>query len=126
MSRPMEDEGRDENRHHARAIAGAITGRRSVAGALAGNSAGSARSGDARSARRDQGRAQRAKGAAIAVATMEGTHDPHGTLELRVPQDRGGLFRTDVFSRSEKALLLALAEIYVQGVFHAQRLRRHR
>jgi transposase-like protein len=33
-----------------------------------------------------------------------------GTLELRVPQDRGGLFRTEVFSRyqrSEKALLLA-------------------
>ena len=42
-----------------------------------------------------------------------------GTLELRVPQDRGGLFRTEVFSRyqrSEKALLLALAEMYVQGV----------
>lgn len=42
-----------------------------------------------------------------------------GTLELRVPQDRGGLFRTEVFGRyqrSEKALLLALAEMYVQGV----------
>ena len=42
-----------------------------------------------------------------------------GTLELRVPQDREGLFRTEVFSRyqrSEKALLLALAEMYVQGV----------
>ena len=42
-----------------------------------------------------------------------------GTLELRVPQDRGGLFRTEVFARyqrSEKALLLALAEMYVQGV----------
>ena len=42
-----------------------------------------------------------------------------GTLELRVPQDRGGLFRTEVFvryQRSEKALLLALAEMYVQGV----------
>ena len=41
------------------------------------------------------------------------------TLELRVPQDRGGLFRTEVFARyqrSEKALLLALAEMYVQGV----------
>lgn len=35
-----------------------------------------------------------------------------GTLELRVPQDRGGLFRAEVFTRyqrSEKALLLALA-----------------
>ena len=42
-----------------------------------------------------------------------------GTLELRVPQDRDGLFSTEVFSRyqrSEKALLLALAEMYVQGV----------
>jgi len=42
-----------------------------------------------------------------------------GTLELRVPQDRGGLFRTEVFARyqrSEKALLLALAEMYIQGV----------
>jgi putative transposase len=42
-----------------------------------------------------------------------------GTLELRVPQDRGGLFRTEVFARyqrSEKALLLSLAEMYVQGV----------
>lgn len=42
-----------------------------------------------------------------------------GTLELRVPQDREGLFRTEVFSRyqrSEKALLLALAQMYVQGV----------
>jgi hypothetical protein len=42
-----------------------------------------------------------------------------GTLELRVPQDRGGLFRTEVFvryQRSEKALLLALAEMYIQGV----------
>lgn len=42
-----------------------------------------------------------------------------GTLQLRVPQDREGLFRTEVFSRyqrSEKALLLALAQMYVQGV----------
>jgi putative transposase len=36
-----------------------------------------------------------------------------------VPQDRDGLFTTEVFARyqrSEKALLLALAEMYVQGV----------
>ena len=42
-----------------------------------------------------------------------------GTLELRVPQDREGLFSTEVFGRyqrSEKALLLALAEMYIQGV----------
>jgi putative transposase len=42
-----------------------------------------------------------------------------GTLELRVPQDRKGLFSTALFERyqrSEKALLSALAEMYVQGV----------
>lgn len=42
-----------------------------------------------------------------------------GTLELRVPQDRAGHFRTEVFERyqrSEKALVSALAEMYVQGV----------
>jgi putative transposase len=42
-----------------------------------------------------------------------------GTLELRVPQDRGGRFSTELFEcyqRSEKALVAALAEMYVQGV----------
>jgi putative transposase len=42
-----------------------------------------------------------------------------GKLELRVPQDREGRFRTEVFERyqrSEKALVGALAEMYVQGV----------
>ena len=42
-----------------------------------------------------------------------------GTLELRVPQDRDGRFSTQVFERyqrSEKALVGALAEMYVQGV----------
>jgi len=42
-----------------------------------------------------------------------------GRLELRVPQDRNGDFSTQVFERyqrSEKALVLALAEMYVQGV----------
>jgi putative transposase len=42
-----------------------------------------------------------------------------GRLELRVPQDRQGRFSTQVFDRyqrSEKALVLALAEMYVQGV----------
>ena len=42
-----------------------------------------------------------------------------GPLELRVPQDRDGLFSTAVFElyqRSEKALVAALAEMYVQGV----------
>lgn len=42
-----------------------------------------------------------------------------GKIELRVPQDRQGRFRTEVFERyqrSEKALVSALAEMYVQGV----------
>jgi transposase-like protein len=42
-----------------------------------------------------------------------------GTIELRVPQDRGGRFSTQVFEsygRSEKALVGALAQMYVQGV----------
>jgi putative transposase len=42
-----------------------------------------------------------------------------GVLELRVPQDRAGRFSTDLFERyqrSEKALVGALAEMYVQGV----------
>jgi len=42
-----------------------------------------------------------------------------GAVELRVPQDRHGRFSTEVFERyqrSEKALVAALAEMYVQGV----------
>jgi transposase-like protein len=42
-----------------------------------------------------------------------------GTLALRVPQDRSGHFSTQVFEqyqRSEKALVAALAQMYVQGV----------
>jgi len=42
-----------------------------------------------------------------------------GKLELRVPQDRQGRFCTQLFDRyqrSEKALVSALAEMYVQGV----------
>jgi len=42
-----------------------------------------------------------------------------GKLELRVPQDRQGRFRTEIFERyqrSEKALVAALTEMYVQGV----------
>jgi transposase-like protein len=42
-----------------------------------------------------------------------------GKLELRVPQDRQGRFRTEVFERyqrSEKALVGALTEMYLQGV----------
>lgn len=41
-----------------------------------------------------------------------------GTLDLRVPQDRDGRFSTRLFERyqrSEKALVAALAEMYVQG-----------
>lgn len=42
-----------------------------------------------------------------------------GKLELRVPQDRQGRFSTELFARyqrSEKALVAALMEMYVQGV----------
>jgi putative transposase len=42
-----------------------------------------------------------------------------GTLVLRVPQDRAGHFSTQVFEqyqRSEKALVAALVQMYVQGV----------
>lgn len=42
-----------------------------------------------------------------------------GKIELRVPQDRQGRFSTELFeryARAEKALLSALAEMYVQGV----------
>ena len=42
-----------------------------------------------------------------------------GTLWLRVPQDRGGQFSTQVFEqyqRSEKALVASLAQMYVAGV----------
>ena len=42
-----------------------------------------------------------------------------GKLELRVPQDRAGRFSTELFERyqrSERALVAALAEMYVHGV----------
>ena len=42
-----------------------------------------------------------------------------GKIELRVPQDRAGRFSTPMFesyARSEKALVAALAQMYVQGV----------
>src|SRR5690606_4393196 len=42
-----------------------------------------------------------------------------GKIELRVPRDRNGEFSTALFERfqrSEKALVAALAEMYVQGV----------
>jgi transposase-like protein len=42
-----------------------------------------------------------------------------GKLELRVPQDRDGHFSTELFERyqrSERAVVAALAEMYVQGV----------
>jgi transposase-like protein len=42
-----------------------------------------------------------------------------GKLALRVPQDRQGRFRTEIFERyqrSEKALVGSLAEMYIQGV----------
>ena len=46
-------------------------------------------------------------------------HTRVGTLTLRVPQDRDGTFSTQLFARyqrSKKALVLALMEMYVEGV----------
>ena len=46
-------------------------------------------------------------------------HTRVGTLELRVPQDRDGTFSPDLFGRyqrNEQALVLALLEMYLQGV----------
>ncbi len=54
-----------------------------------------------------------------AVTTAAGLVTRVGQLELRVPQDRQGYFSTAVFARyqrSEKALVAALAEMYVPGV----------
>ena len=42
-----------------------------------------------------------------------------GTIELAVPQDRQGRFKTELFERysgSEKALVAAMVEMYLQGV----------
>src|SRR3990170_1029694 len=42
-----------------------------------------------------------------------------GTLNLLIPQDREGTFSTSVFARyqrNEKALVLTLMEMYIQGV----------
>ena len=42
-----------------------------------------------------------------------------GKIELRVPRDRDGRFSTEIFDRyqrSEKALVIVIAEMYVQGV----------
>src|SRR4030095_6935618 len=42
-----------------------------------------------------------------------------GKLELRVPQDRNGRFSTEIFERyqrSEKGLVAALTQMYIQGV----------
>lgn len=42
-----------------------------------------------------------------------------GSIELRVPRDREGAFKTELFNRyqrSEKALVVAMTEMYLQGV----------
>jgi len=42
-----------------------------------------------------------------------------GSIELHVPRDRAGVFRTELFERyqrSEKAFVIALAEMYLKGV----------
>jgi transposase-like protein len=52
-----------------------------------------------------------------------------GKLELRVPQDRAGRFSTELFGRyqrSDRVLVAALAEMYVQGVSTRKSLPRRR
>jgi transposase-like protein len=46
-------------------------------------------------------------------------HTRMGTIELRIPKDREGRFQPSLFERyqrSEKAFVLALVEMYIQGV----------
>jgi putative transposase len=46
-------------------------------------------------------------------------HTRVGSIQLRICRDRDGNFKTDLFDRyqrSEKAMLLALSEMYIQGV----------
>ena len=90
-----------------------------AATARAGGSAGTARGRDDRGIGRREGRAD------AGAAGLSCRHYPRtlvtrvGKLELRVPQDRQGRFSTELFERyqrSEKALVAALAEMYVQGV----------
>ena len=69
-------------------------------------------------------RRARASGRRGGLATRSGHYSRTlstrvGKLELRVPQERQGRFRTEVFERyqrTEKALAGALGETYVQGV----------
>ena len=59
-------------------------------------------------------------GWAFAAAIIRANSSPAwATIELRAPQDRQGRFSTEIFERyqrSEKALVAALVEMYVQGV----------
>jgi putative transposase len=88
--------------------------------AIAGRdgAAGAARGRDDRGLGRREGRADARLG-------HRSGHDPRtlvtraGKLELRVPQDRHGRFSTELFARyqrSARALVAALAGMYVQGV----------
>jgi putative transposase len=64
-------------------------------------------------------RGRRRDSATAAAITAARSSPRVGKLELRVPQDRAGRFSTELFERyqrSEKALVAALAEMYVQGV----------
>jgi len=64
-------------------------------------------------------RAQRR--AARLAQRLQAAHleDAGGELELMVPKDRDGQFQTELFERyqrSEKAFVLALMQMYVEGV----------
>jgi len=106
---------RNGGRHH-RGFAGDFP-RNPHAGA--DSAAGGARSGDDGSARRREGRADGGPAGLPSGYYGRTLITRIGKLELRVPQDRTGRFSTELFGRyqrSERALVAALAEMYVQGV----------
>ena len=85
----------------------------------AGDRAGDAGSGDECGARRREGERTGERLGYRAGYYSRSLITRVGTLELRVPQDRQGRFSTELFERyqrSEKALVAALAEMYVAGV----------
>ena len=63
---------------------------------------------------------ERPAGKATATATNPGQLKTRvGSLELLIPQDRDGTFRTELFEkyqRNEKALVLSLMTMYLEGI----------
>jgi hypothetical protein len=73
-----------------------------------------------KSSRAAGGKRRRVQAAGGQAASAQAHHPP---LEWRVAQDRAGRFSTEIFERyqrSEKALVAALVEMYVQGFRRAR------